>query len=44
MTMAVRHLETLEHEHFSVLTPSVPFSQCRGVMGERLRWTLEVST
>lgn len=37
MHMAVKHLETLEHEHFSILTPSAAFSQRRGVVGERPR-------
>lgn len=37
MLVAVKHLETLEHKHFSVLTPFAAFSQCGGVVGERQR-------
>lgn len=37
MLMAVKHLETLEHKPFSVLTPFAAFSQHRGVVGERQR-------
>lgn len=37
MLMAVKHLEMLEHKHFSILTPFAAFSQQRGVVGERQR-------
>lgn len=43
MLMSGKHLETLEHKDFSVLTPFAAFSQHRGVVGKRQRGTLEVS-